>query len=78
LKEPTIPAGHPEAFHDAFARLHRFFEADIRAWKAGGKPANAGVNYASVEDGWTGMAFIATCLKSNTGKGKWTAMPKKS
>jgi predicted dehydrogenase len=77
LKEPTVPAGHPEAFHDAFARLHRFFEADIRAWQKGGKPAGAGVNYATVEDGWTGMAFIATCLKSSTKKGAWTAMPKK-
>ena len=33
--EPTVPAGHPEAFHDAYARLHRFFEADVRKWKAG-------------------------------------------
>ncbi len=78
LKEPTIPAGHPEGFHDAFARLHRFFEADIRQWQAGGKPVNAGVNYASVDDGWTGMAFIATCLKSGAKQGKWTPMPKKS
>jgi hypothetical protein len=77
LKEPTVPAGHPEAFHDAFARLHRFFEADIRAWQKGGVPAGAGANYASVEDGWMGMAFIATCLKSSTKKGAWTAMPKK-
>ncbi len=30
LAEPTIPSGHPEAFHDAFARLHRCFEADVR------------------------------------------------
>ena len=37
MAEPTIPSGHPEAFHDAFARLHRCFEADVRKWKAGGK-----------------------------------------
>jgi predicted dehydrogenase len=77
LKEPTVPAGHPEAFHDAFARLHRFFEADIRVWQKGGVPSGAGVNYATVEDGWMGMAFIATCLKSSAKKGVWTAMPKK-
>lgn len=76
LKEPTIPPGHPEAFHDAFARLHRFFEADIRKWKAGQKFACNGSNYASVEDGWMGMAFLATCLKSSAKKGAWTAMPK--
>jgi len=77
LKEPTIPSGHPEAFHDAFARLHRFFEADVRKWKAGEKFACDGGNYANIEDGWMGMAFIATCLKSSAKKGAWTAMPKK-
>ena len=47
----------PEAFHDAFARLHRCFEADVRTWKAGGKVTADGSKYASVEDGWTGIAF---------------------
>jgi predicted dehydrogenase len=77
LTEPTIPPGHPEAFHDAFARLHRFFEADVRKWKAGRKFACDGTNYANIEDGWMGMAFIATCLKSSKKKGAWTPMPKK-
>jgi len=77
LKEPTVPSGHPEAFHDAFARLHRFFEADVRKWKAGEKFACDGANYANVEDGWTGIAFIETCLKSNKSKGAWAKMPKK-
>ena len=94
LAEPTIPAGHPEAFHDAFARLHRSFEADVRKWKAGqevqcratdylekdvaasqtpGQVACDGSKYASVADGWMGIAFIQTCVKS---KGAWTDMPK--
>ena len=77
LKEPTIPAGHPEAFHDAFARLHRFFEADIRSWQKGGAATNAGTNYANVDDGWTGMAFLSACLKSSAKKGAWTPMPRK-
>ncbi len=75
LKEPTVPSGHPEAFHDAFARLHRFFEADIRRWKAGQPLAPAGSNYASIHDGWTGMAFIAACLESSRQHGAWTPMP---
>ncbi len=77
MAEPTIPAGHPEAFHDAFGRLHRCFEADVRKWKAGKKFNSDGSKYATVEDGWTGIAFIETCLKSNSKKGAWTAMPKK-
>lgn len=76
LKEPTIPSGHPEAFHDAFARLHRFFEADVRKWKAGEPFSSDGSNYANVADGWMGIAFIETCLKSSAKKGAWTPMPK--
>lgn len=77
MAEPTIPAGHPEAFHDAFARLHRCFEADIRNWQAGGKFVCDGSKYASVEDGWMGIAFIETCVESSGKKGVWTKMPKK-
>ena len=75
MAEPTIPAGHPEAFHDAFARLHRCFEADVRKWKAGESFESNGSKYASVEDGWKGMAFIDACVKSAASDGRWTAFP---
>jgi len=75
LAEPTIPSGHPEGFHDAFARLHRYFEADIRRWQAGEKFSCDGAKYANIEDGWTGIAFIDTCVKSSSKRGAWTAMP---
>jgi predicted dehydrogenase len=77
MAEPTIPSGHPEAFHDAYARLHRCFEADVRKWKAGEAFNCDGSKYASVEDGWMGLAFIETALKSTNKKAAWTAMPKK-
>ncbi len=76
LAEPTIPAGHPEAFHDAFARLHRNFEADVRKWKAGKKFSCDGSQYANVEDGREGIAFIESCVKSSAKRGAWTKMPK--
>jgi predicted dehydrogenase len=76
MAEPTIPSGHPEGFHDAFARLHRNFERDVRAWKAGRPFMSDGSKYANVEDGWTGIAFIEACVKSSVKKGAWTAMPK--
>jgi predicted dehydrogenase len=75
MAEPTIPAGHPEAFHDAFARLHRCFEADVRKWKVGEKFATDGSKYATVDDGWMGLAFIETCIKSHENDGAWVAMP---
>ena len=77
MAEPTIPAGHPEAFHDAFARLHRCFEADVRKYQAGEPFACDGSKYANIEDGWIGIAFIETCVKSSSKKGAWTSMPKK-
>lgn len=75
MAEPTIPSGHPEAFHDAFARLHRCFEADVRKWKAGEPFACDGSKYANVLDGQMGIAFIETCLKSKAKNGAWAAMP---
>ena len=76
MAEPTVPAGHPEAFHDAFARLHRCFEVDVRKWQAGEKFACDGSKYANIHDGWMGLAFIETCLKSSAKKGAWTPMPR--
>lgn len=77
MAEPTIPAGHPEAFHDAFARLHRFFEADVRKYNAGQPFTCDGSKYASVEDGWMGMAFLETALKSSAANAAWTKLPAK-
>ncbi len=76
MSEPTIPSGHPEAFHDAYARLHRCFEADVRKWKEGKEFNCDGSKYANVEDGWKGIAFIETAVKSSNENGKWTKMPK--
>ncbi len=76
MAEPTIPSGHPEAFHDAYARLHRCFEADVRKWRAGEPFACDGSKYANVEDGWTGIAFIEAAVNSSQKQGAWTKMPK--
>jgi predicted dehydrogenase len=77
MAEPTIPSGHPEGFHDAFARLHRCFEADVRQWKAGGKYVSDVGKYANIEDGWMGIAFVEACVKSSAKKGAWTGLPRK-
>jgi predicted dehydrogenase len=69
---PTIPSGHGEAFHDAFARLHREFEKDVRAYREGQPWAYDGRRYANINDGRLGMAFIDACLKSSRADGAWT------
>jgi predicted dehydrogenase len=76
MAEPTIPSGHGEAFHDAFARLHRCFEDDVRKYKAGEPFSCDGSRYASVVDGQIGIAFIEAAVKSSLRKGAWTPMPK--
>ncbi len=74
MAEPTIPSGHPEAFHDAFARLHRCFEADVRAYEDG-KPFDCdGSKYANVDDGRMGIAFIDAAVKSSAQGGAWVDM----
>ena len=69
MSEPTIPSGHTEGFHDAFARLHRCFEADVRKWRAGKRFACGGSRYATVEDGWMGMAFLEAAVRSSKAGG---------
>ncbi|TWT71133.1 MULTISPECIES: Gfo/Idh/MocA family protein [Crateriforma] len=74
MAEPNIPAGHPEAFHDAFARLHRCFEQDVRAYNDG-KPFDCdGSKYANVYDGLIGMQFIDAAVRSNKENGAWVDM----
>ncbi|MFP4058595.1 MAG: Gfo/Idh/MocA family protein [Candidatus Brocadiia bacterium] len=63
-EEPTVPSGHVEAFHDAYARLHRSFEADVRRYNAGRKFACDGSTYANVHDGVAHMKFIEAAVKS--------------
>lgn len=74
MAEPTIPSGHGEAFHDAFARLHRCFEADVRAY-LDKKPFQCdGSKYANVEDGRMGIHFITKCVESSSKDGAWVEM----
>ncbi len=74
MGEPTIPPGHPEAFHDAFARLHRCFEDDVRAYQAGSYNGTDGSKYATVQDGRAGIAFIESALESNGKDHTWVDM----
>ena len=75
MAEPTIPPGHPEAFHDAFARLHRCFEQDVRAY-LDGKPFQCdGSKYANVADGRIGIAFIEAAVASSRNGSAWVDVP---
>jgi predicted dehydrogenase len=74
LDEPTIPFGHVEAFHDAFARLHREFEKDVRLYNAG-KPFKCdGSKYANVDDGVMHMKFVEAAVESARNDSKYVAL----
>ena len=74
MKEFKIPCGHCEGFHDAYSRLHRFFEADVRAYWEGKPFKNDGSTYANVYDGRMGMAFIDASVSSAANNGAWTEL----
>ena len=70
-----LPAGHPEAFIEAFANLYVGVAADIRARLGGGLPASAEVaDYPRIEDGARGVRFIEKAIVSAASDRKWTAM----
>ncbi|MFW6162091.1 MAG: Gfo/Idh/MocA family protein [Planctomycetota bacterium] len=62
--EATVPSGHVEAFHDAFARLHREFEKDVRKFNAGEAFSCDGSRYANIHDGVKHMKFVEAAVES--------------
>lgn len=69
-----VPAGHPEGYLEAFANIYMAFANAVRAYRPGKKISSAKFDFADVEDGVRGMAFIETVVKSSQSKSKWTKM----
>ncbi len=66
-----LPAGHPEAFFEAFANVYRFaFDAMVA--RAAGEPfERVNTIYPNVNDGVEGMFFIQQCVASSRQQGAW-------
>jgi len=70
-----LPAGHPEAFIEAFANLYVGVAADLQARLADGVPASAAeADYPRIEDGARGVRFIERTVASAASAEKWTSM----
>ncbi|MBC7732538.1 MAG: Gfo/Idh/MocA family oxidoreductase [Bacteriovorax sp.] len=70
-----LPAGHPEAFIEAFANLYVGVAADIRSRLDGAGPASvAEADYPRIEAGVRGVRFIEKTVASAASAQKWTAM----
>lgn len=66
-----LPAGHPEAFFEAFANIYRDFVADVRRQQAGHLVDLRRTKYPNVYDGLEGVYFIQQCVASSREGGSW-------
>jgi len=66
-----LPAGHPEAFFEAFANVYRSAFDSMCQRAAGEKFETRNTVYPNVHDGVEGMLFIQQCVSSNEHDGKW-------
>ena len=67
-----LPAGHPEAFLEAFANIYTAFAQTLRARLNGTEPDPIRLDFPGVDDGVRGMAFIDTVVASDNSDQKWT------
>ncbi len=67
-----LPAGHPEAFLEAFANLYRNFALTLRARLNGQQPDPIHLDFPGINEGVRGLAFIDTVLASDKSSEKWT------
>lgn len=66
-----LPAGHPEAFFEAFANIYRFAYPDMVKRATGEKVDDTQSIYPNVADGVDGMNFITQCVASSAEGGAW-------
>ncbi len=76
-RNTRIPAGHPEAFLEAFANVYNNAGEAIRAREAGRKDIGGiglrgAFDYPDVVDGARGVGFIEATVKASTSPEKWT------
>ena len=67
-----IPAGHPEAFLEAFANVYRGAAAAMRARKEGSTLSDDALDFPTVYDGARGVHFIEKTVASSGSLEKWT------
>ena len=68
-----LPAGHPEAFFEAFANVYAAaYDAMVKR-AAGEKFETTNTVYPNIYDGVEGMLFITKCVESSKDNGGWTA-----
>jgi predicted dehydrogenase len=69
-----IPAGHPEAFLEAFANVYTAAYNDMVKRASGQKFDGQNTLYPNVADGVDGMNFITQCVASSKEGGAWKTL----
>ncbi len=72
-----LPAGHPEAFFEAFANVYRAAYDDMVTRATGGTWDKTNTIYPNVNDGVEGMYFIQQCVASSQENGMWLSLKHK-
>ncbi len=74
LRFRAIPAGHPEAFLEAFANVYCAAYEDMAKRAGGAKFDGAKSLYPNVADGVDGMNFITQSVTSSKNGGQWLSL----
>jgi predicted dehydrogenase len=69
-----LPAGHPEAFIEAFANIYVNATDTMRARLDGREPTPFELDFPTVVDGARGLAFIESAVESGKSDQKWYPM----
>ncbi len=69
-----LPAGHPEGYFEALARLYADFAELWQARQEGRPPAAAAAATPQIADGRAGMAFVDAVLRSHAAAQAWTRL----
>jgi predicted dehydrogenase len=72
-----LPAGHPEAFFEAFANIYRAAYDNMVLRAAGQKFERVNTVYPNINDGVEGMYFIQQCVASSSQGGQWLPLKHK-
>jgi predicted dehydrogenase len=73
-RSTRLPAGHPEAFLEAFANIYAAAYDDMVKRATGEAFATMETIYPNVFDGVDGMNFIDKCLASSAADGQWVTL----
>jgi predicted dehydrogenase len=69
-----VPSGHPEGYLEAFAQLYTDLAEQIRARELGQIPSADSLLVPTVEDGVSGVRFIAAVLESSKKNAGWVTL----